>query len=344
MKKTSIYIIILTLFCLLGSAEAREKKSPIVRQDDGSVEVDGISYYSREAYLESDAFKLSGRRCGTAKPTAEELQGKTASTSDCTTTLTQIQSEYDLTTALVIPVYWHVIYASDGTGNISEQRIRDQIEVLNEDYRAMAGTDGSNGHDTMIQFQLIAITRTQNDTWFNDNDEAGYKAALKQDPDTFMNIYSNTASGYLGYAYFPQTNAGDNLDGVVMNHEAVGGRNNGYSSYDQGRTLVHEAGHYLGLYHTFEGGGCFTGFNAGDLINDTNSENTAHYNCTQTNTCSTPDSIHNYMNYTPDSCMNQFTAQQGNRMVCSLINYRPNLYSVAEVTYSPSGALMLLLH
>ncbi len=111
---------------------------------------------------------------------------------------------------------------------------------------------GSSGFDTMIQFSLADITRTVNTSWHNDNSESAYKSATGWDRNKYLNIWVNTASGYLGYAYFPQTSAGSNVDGVVILYESVGGRNNGYGQYDQGRTLVHEVGHYLGLLHPFD--------------------------------------------------------------------------------------------
>lgn len=246
---------------------------------------------------------------------------------DCTMSRTNIQNEYWPSQTYTIPVVFHILHKTDGTGNISDQRILNQVKVLNEDYGAFGS--GSKGYNTRIQFKLEKITRTANDSWFNDQNEVQYKQALGMDQKRYLNIYVNSASGYLGYAYLPQEDAGDVYDGVVILYESVGGRNNGYTGYDQGRTLVHEVGHYLGLLHTFEGYGCYDGYDSGDLIGDTNSENAEHYDCNQTSTCGTPDDIHNYMNYTEDTCMHEFTPDQANRMVCSLVNYRPNLYSVS---------------
>jgi hypothetical protein len=258
-----------------------------------------------------------------------QLSRPLKSAGDCTMSRTIIQNEYWPSKTYTISIVFHIIHKSDGTGNISDQRIRSQVSVLNQDYGAIPGSAGERGYNTKIQFKLAGITRTANDNWFNDRDEVGFKRALGWDQNHYLNVYVNNASGYLGYAYLPQEDAGDVYDGVVLLYKAIGGRNNGFDAYDQGRTLVHEVGHYLGLLHTFEGYGCFEGYTSGDLIADTHSENDEHYDCRQTSTCGTPDDIHNYMNYTTDSCMYEFTPEQANRLVCSLINYRPQLYQIA---------------
>ena len=96
-----------------------------------------------------------------------------------------------------------------------------------------------------------------------------------------------------------------------------------------GRTLTHEIGHYLGLFHTFQGGcGSAACYTSGDLICDTNAESGPNFSCAGSppSSCCSVDPIDNYMDYSDDLCMEKFTAEQVNRMRCSLINWRPLLY------------------
>lgn len=302
--------------------------SPFQVKDDGTVVMGDRVFKSADTFFRSAYFQSMVKRCGTSENrVGKRATPPLASQAHCTTSLTVIRNEYYPSEVHTIPIVFHVIYHSNGTGNLTDQQINDQMEVLNEDFRAKTGTMGANGFDSMIQFTLAEITRTQNNSWFND--QGNYQSSLARDTQKYLNVYSNTASGNLGYATLPQEDAGASYDGVVMLYNTIGGRNNGYDTFDQGRTLVHEIGHYLGLEHTFHGDGCFDGYAAGDLIADTNSESQEGSGCTQTYSCGTADPIHNYMNYTDDTCMTEFTQEQANRMICSLVNYRPNLYTTS---------------
>lgn len=327
-------LVLVTL--VLSTAQAR---ADFQREADGRVIVGGESFADIQAFLSSDTFHEEGRRCGLVNVAEQRRAARGAparaarSTGDCTSSLTRIQNEYWPGIATyIIPVWFHIIHRSNGTGDIPDQRIYDQMTVLNEDFGAWAGTLGANGFNVRIQFELAGIDRTESNTWYRDSamNELAYKTALNMDPNRYLNIYTNDAEGYLGYAYLPQDMPGDVLDGVVMLHDVIGGRDNGFGSYDQGRTLVHEVGHYLGLEHTFESSAACPApsYSSGDLIVDTNTQQDATYGCPTAapSSCGSVDPIDNYMGYNDDSCIVRFTAEQGNRAVCSLVNYRPDVY------------------
>jgi len=266
---------------------------------------------------------------------------------DCTFTFTDPAAEYAPTVALYrIPVVVHIIEDSLGDGAISDALVQTQIDVLNEDFLALTGTPGEPGVDIQIEFYLATedpggspttgITRSTNDSWFLDS--GSYWDTLAWDTDEYMNVYTNEAGGNLGYVPdLPQGGiAGSNFDRVVVYWAAFGRDAPTGPPYDQGRTLTHEVGHYLGLEHVFFGGcgsdsapGCYT---SGDLICDTNAQSLDTFGCPGgQDTCGTggPDNVTNYMDYSDDTCMNEFTAEQARRMRCSLLNWRPDLFELS---------------
>jgi hypothetical protein len=222
-----------------------------------------------------------------------------------------------------VPVYFHVV--TDGTiGSLTDTQIADQMSVLNLTY---AGFEG--GYATGFSFKLAGVTRTDNATWFNAgiNGTAAHemKHALHQGGTNALNLYSTTADVYLGWAYLPDivTKPGQAyLDGIVIDWESMPGTSTRYAGrYDQGETVTHETGHWLNLEHTFQGG-C----NAkGDFVDDTPAELTATSGCPAgKDTCSDPglDPIHNYMDYSYDTCYTEFTAGQTQRMRDAWLYYR----------------------
>ncbi len=338
MKKMMFLLAITACLSLISSfnSHAMKKKDSereidvkkLLVQEDGTVTIDRLKFKSMSEYFRSDHFRGTGKRCRDPRATLlkEELNRvKRGSASDCSTNCTTIKGQYWPSGAYTIPIVFHIIHKSDGTGNIPDSRIYNQVDVLNEDFGAIAGSMGANGFDMKIQFELVGITRTAIYWWFHDYSERSYKRRLGWDPRRYLNVYVNSASGYLGYTYFPQDMAGNTRDGVVLNYAACGGRGEGSAPYNQGRTLVHEIGHYLGLYHTFQDG-CGNGYCAGDRIDDTNPESSAFYGCGSRSSCGSADPTTNYMNYSDDLCMWQFTAEQANRAVCCLVNYRSQLY------------------
>jgi len=221
-----------------------------------------------------------------------------------------------------VPVYFHVV--SDGlTGAVTTKQIKTQIAVLNNTY---AGGEG--GYATGFSFQLAGVTRTDNAAWFyagpGGTDEHAMKRTLRQGGTNALNYYSTTAGPYLGWAYLPSivTKPGQAyLDGVVVDWESMLGTSTSYvDKYDQGETATHEVGHWLNLEHTFFGG-CGP---KGDFVDDTPAQRLPTSGCQEGDTCSAPgvDPIHNYMDYSFDSCYTEFTAGQTQRARDAWLFYR----------------------
>lgn len=309
--------------------------------DEPVFSADGQSFSTWQEYYASSYFEENGRRCGKPKT----IVPMAVAPSDCSFTNTNPSSDYDTVDIYEIPIVVHIIMNSSGDGQISDAMVQSQIEVLNEDFRAIAATPGAPGYDTGIQFVLATtdpsgnpttgITRSVNDTWYNDS--GNYWNTLHWDTSKYMNIYTNLAGGALGYVpNLPQGGlSGDPGDRVVILSSAFGRNSSGGPPYDQGRTATHEVGHYLGLEHTFNGGCAAASppncYSSGDLICDTNSEASPNFGCPGgASSCSSIDPIENYMDYSDDTCMDRFSNEQSHRMRCSLLNYRSTVYSVVN--------------
>jgi hypothetical protein len=225
-----------------------------------------------------------------------------------------------------IPVYFHIITNAYGTeGDVPDAFVHSQIAVLNAAYSG-ASSYGT-GAATPFKFVLRDIDRTRNDAWFNmtasitpSAEERAAKAALNKGDASTLNIYTvKHETGGFGWARWPWDLA-DNVDGVVLRYSTLPG--GGTYFYNEGDTAVHEVGHWLGLFHTFENG-C-DGY--GDSVDDTPPELGPSLGCPYSvDSCladTNPDSIDNFMNYTYDECMYRFTAGQAERMNQMHLDYR----------------------
>jgi PKD repeat protein len=241
-----------------------------------------------------------------------------------------------------IPVVIHVIH-DGGTNNISDAQIQSQIAVLNEDFRRLSGTNGYGvGVDTEIEFCLAkkdpsgkctnGIVRIKSPL---SNHQTYQRSMLTQlsfwDNTRYLNVYVvkniNNGSGTAGYSSFP--GGPPDEDGIVVRHDYFG--KTGTASATLGRTVTHEIGHWLGLYHTFNGGCGADTCTDGDYVCDTPPAANPNFGCPTINSCATDvpnvnDQIQNYMDYSNDNCKNMFTAGQKQRMLATLTSLRTNIW------------------
>jgi hypothetical protein len=228
--------------------------------------------------------------------------------------------------SVTIPTYFHVVLpAAEATnGTAAEDRLRSlvtaQVDVLNNSYAGGSLTSGSA--PTPFRYTLSGVDFSYNDAWYTvvpGSVEKEMKAATRVGGKGTLNVWTaNIGDGLLGWATFPTKRLSTD-DGVVILDESMPGGNAG--KYSEGDTLTHEVGHWLALYHTFQGG-CR---GQGDQVADTPAEAQAQFDCpTGADTCTAPgaDPIHNFMDYTQDSCMYQFTAGQAARMSDAWTQYR----------------------
>lgn len=211
--------------------------------------------------------------------------------------------------------------------------------------------------------------------------ESTVKPGSSWDPTKYFNIWVLEFGGFdantLGYAQFPTIPSGTspitdmvgsggaaNTDGVVLGYQYVGNTGTALASapYNKGRTLVHETGHWLGLWHIW-GDDAYPGSpnvcGGSDYVTDTPNQEGENYTCPATNgsvrtdacTASSPGVMYqNYMDYSDDRCMVMFTAGQKARMqavmancarrtslatstVCSVVSVEENMSNVNMEVY-----------
>jgi len=255
-----------------------------------------------------------------------------------------------MATLIIIPVVFHVIHMN-GSENLAESFFNDQIKRLNEDYKKK-NSDTSLVRSQFkslianlnIEFRLAKIDPQGNCTNgitryysnLTENADDGVKSLPGQIWNTkkYLNVWvvksinsSGSVGTILGYSNYPWAATTSN-DGVLIRADRIG--------YDlSNRTLTHEIGHYLGLYHTFEGGCSSDCASGGDKVCDTPPVATMNFGCDlSVNSCHVEvpdqlDMIENYMDYT--DCTHMFTNGQKNKMLYYLPMYRSTLYSNANL-------------
>jgi hypothetical protein len=281
--------------------------------------------FQGETWIDKKAFIDSGRRCGTKDHddiTRKNIDGLLAEFNSRRSNQGQT---YRSPGSVTVPVYIHVINNGSGiaNGDIPQAMIDSQLNVLNAAFGGSAG-----GVNTPFRFVLAGVDRTTNTSWYNvapgTTAEQAMKQTLRQGGAGSLNVYTaNPGGGLLGWATFPSDyTKSPSLDGVVVLFSSLPGGS--AAPYNEGDTVTHEVGHWLGLYHTFQGG-CSK---SGDLVSDTPAERSPAYGCPiGRDTCTGSkytglDPISNFMDYTDDFCMFRFSSNQASRADGLSLQYR----------------------
>ncbi|ADU50079.1 zinc metalloprotease [Intrasporangium calvum] len=215
-----------------------------------------------------------------------------------------------------VPVYFHVMASASGAGDVTQAQIDAQMVELNENF---AGRESTAAADTGFTFTLAGVDRYYNNQWHKDRQSTQYRAKTRQGGADALNIWL-VDFGYLGIATFPwDYSKNPSIDGIRVHWDSLPGGS--IANYNQGKTATHEAGHWFGLYHTFQGGCTATN----DEVADTPAQGSSTSGCPEgRDSCSLPglDPIHNYMDYSYDACYNQFTPDQSGRISSMWTAYR----------------------
>ncbi len=231
---------------------------------------------------------------------------------------------------ITIPVIVHILYHYPGE-NISDDLVKSQITALNRDFRKINPDTTkvpeafkSLAADCRIEFQLATVNATGRATTgiihkytpitrWNMDDKIKFSSEMGDDAwdaKNYLNIWVGTLDRLIGYSSVPGDPA--NKDGIVISNTVFGIIHSG--SYNQGRTAVHEVGHWLGLRHLWGDANC-----GDDGVDDTPKQQTFTTGCPSTVRVScgnapNGDMYMDYMDFTYDDCLVMFTEGQKQKM------------------------------
>mmetsp|Transcript_22490 Transcript_22490/g.27724 ORF Transcript_22490/g.27724 Transcript_22490/m.27724 type:complete len:655 (-) Transcript_22490:122-2086(-) len=292
----------------------------ILRKRNIPVHIGNLDFPDFQSWAKAPEFEYVGSRCGTEDPTPREVILSNAVTEswleqhDCSkngvdnplcTTTTGARNLLQVT-PIRVETRFHIIQRNDETMVLTDDQVLQSVKVLNDAFAPdFVFAFDINNPDHFVRVNDVAYY----DTGLKDS---AMKAALRKGDCSTLNVYANGGGGVLGWSTYPhKCRSNLNHDGVVILDETFPG--GGAAPFNEGDNLVHQVGHWLGLYHTFQGG-CA----GGDDVMDTPAEAKPAYGCpVGRDSCPNEegvDPIWNYMDFSDDHCMDTFTAGQRVRM------------------------------
>jgi Pregnancy-associated plasma protein-A len=268
---------------------------------------------NRTTFRDRREFIRQGGRCATIPPSDLQLNRVEREISAVRRAVARIDK------VLINVQFTHINRGNEG--KVTERQRQKQIKALNNAY---------SKYGIEFEYDPQSVVTVNKPAWFymghRSAAEREAKTELYVNPRYNLNFYTaGLQPSLLGWATWPFDLEGDLvMDGVVVLYSTLPGGD--ARPFNMGMTAVHEIGHWLGLYHTFEGG-CN---GQGDMVNDTEAHEDANYGCPRegrNNACpgETRAPIQNYMNYVDDVCMNEFTKGQMKRIKDSVVTYRQGL-------------------
>lgn len=310
-------------------------------------------------------------KCALADPTEVDFQAQARAIKASQPAFSEDAFSTDVTTVnsaeqeIIVPVCFHVVANTTFPLQLTNDVLQRQLDALNIGYGPSSCCDTalawcqekSCSIDTQVRFVLgqltdkgddidgfvanststrACITRTFRDEWSDGETKASeMKQKLRRGDGRTLNVYFvKFQRDVLGYATLPWSYATEpHLDGVVISYDTLPGGSRG--AFSEGDTLIHEVGHWMGLLHTFDGG-C----SIGEGILDTAPEARPNAGCPADNTTpirdscgrdDRPDPIFNFMDYSDDACLYQFTQGQKRLMHATWKIYRDGQGSNRDV-------------